>query len=103
MFTFLKRVDPEENMDRWYMVFVQSSLLDPNAVICAWGNRRNSYQQLRVMPAASQAKARARARAIVKQKLSRGYELVSEAEGANYISSSSRSPSSTSTQTISRR
>ena len=103
MFTFLKRVDPEENIDRWYMVFVQSSLLDPNAVICAWGNRRNSYQQLRVMPVASQAEARARARTIVKQKLSRGYEIVSEAEGDNYLSYSSRSPARISAQTLCRR
>ena len=52
MLTFLKRVDPEEHMDRWYMVFVQATLFEPVAVICAWGNRRNSYQQLRVLPAA---------------------------------------------------
>ena len=85
MFTFLKRVDPEENMDRWYMVFVQASLLDPVAVICAWGNRRNSYQQLRVLPAASWEEALETAQHMVKQKLARGYELVSEVEDSEYI------------------
>ena len=90
MFTFLKRVDPEENMDRWYMVFVQASLLDPMAVICAWGNRRNSYQQLRVLPATSREEALETAQNIVKQKLARGYELVSEMEGVAYIRPSSR-------------
>ena len=90
MFTFLKRVDPEENMDRWYMVFVQSSLLDPNAVICAWGNRRNSYQQLRILPAASREEALETARDMVKKKLARGYEIVSEVKGSNYIRPSSR-------------
>jgi len=80
MFTFLKRVDPDNNMDRWYMVFVQASLLDPVAVICAWGNRRNSYQQLRVLPAASWEEALQAAQGIVKQKLGRGYEVISEME-----------------------
>ena len=90
MFISLKRVDPEEHMDRWYMVFVQASLLDPVAVICAWGNRRNSYQQLRVLPAASQEEALARAAEIVKMKLARGYEIVSEGRGDDYIRPSSR-------------
>ena len=78
MFTFLKRVDPEANMDRWYMVFVQESLLDPAAVICAWGSRRNQYQRLRVLPANSQATAVAQAAKIVQQKLCRGYEVVNQ-------------------------
>ena len=90
MFTFLKRVDPKECMDRWYMVFVQASLLDPVAVICAWGNRRNSYQQLRVMPATSREEALQTAQGIVKQKLGRGYEIISELEGGDYIRPSSR-------------
>jgi predicted DNA-binding WGR domain protein len=90
MFTFLKRVDPEENMDRWYMVFVQASLLDPVAVICAWGNRRNSYQQLRVLPAASWEEAHETAQDMVKKKVARGYDIVREVEGEDYIRSSSR-------------
>ena len=77
-------------MDRWYMVFVQASLLDPVAVICAWGNRRNSYQQLRVLPAASREEALQTAQGIVQQKLGRGYEIVSEIDGSDYIRPSSR-------------
>ena len=76
MLTFLKRVDPEEHMDRWYMVFVQATLFEPVAVICAWGNRRNSYQQLRVLPAHSEDEAFTVAQKIVEQKLARGYALV---------------------------
>jgi predicted DNA-binding WGR domain protein len=76
MLTFLKRVDPEEHMDRWYMVFVQATLFEPVAVICAWGNRRNSYQQLRVLPAHSEGEALTIAQKIVEQKLARGYALV---------------------------
>jgi len=90
MFTFLKRVDLEEHMDRWYMVFVQASLLDPVAVICAWGNRRNSYQQLRVLPAASREEALQTAQGIVQQKLGRGYEIVSEIDDDDYSRPSSR-------------
>ena len=90
MFTYLKKVDPEENMDRWYMVFVQASLFDPDAVICAWGSRRNSYQQLRVLPAASREEALETAQGIVKQKLGRGYEIVNEIGSSDYIRPSSR-------------
>jgi predicted DNA-binding WGR domain protein len=75
MLTFLKRVDPEEHMDRWYMVFVQATLFEPVAVICAWGNRRNSYQQLRVLPAQSEGEAFTLAQKIVEQKLARGYAI----------------------------
>ena len=100
MFTFLKRVDPEENMDRWYMVFVQASLLDPVAVICAWGNRRNSYQQLRVLPAASWTEAHETAQDMVKKKLDRGYEIVSEGAGAEYARPASRKSSRKASTTL---
>ena len=33
----LKRVEPEEKVDRWYMVTVQPTLLEPVAVVCAYG------------------------------------------------------------------
>jgi hypothetical protein len=45
------------------------------AVICAWGNRRNSYQQLRVLPAQSEGEAFTLAQKIVEQKLARGYAI----------------------------
>ena len=77
-------------MDRWYMVFVQATLFEPVAVICTWGNRRNSYQQLRVLPAGSQAEALATAQKIVEQKLARGYERVSEGQSDSYTRPSSR-------------
>ena len=37
MVTVLVRIEPEKKMDRWYSVTVQPTLLDPCAVICAWG------------------------------------------------------------------
>lgn len=78
MFVLLRRTNPEEHMDRWYLVLVQATLLEPVAVICAWGNRQNAYQQLRILPAESWAEAQAWAQRIVEQKLKRGYQLVYE-------------------------
>jgi predicted DNA-binding WGR domain protein len=43
MFTHLTHVDPDENMNRWYTVMVQPTLLDPVAVITAWGSRENDF------------------------------------------------------------
>ena len=60
-------------MDRWYTVLVQPTLLDPIAVICAWGNRQTAWQQMRVLPATSLAEALALANKIVAQKQRRGY------------------------------
>ena len=44
----LKRVDPEANMNRTYMVTVQPTLLDTVAVVYAWGSRESSQLQVRV-------------------------------------------------------
>lgn len=75
MITTLTRVDPALRMDRWYTVAVQPSLLDPVAVICAWGSRRSRYQRLWVLPADSLPEAVATADGIIRQKLRRGYRL----------------------------
>jgi len=80
MHTVLTKVDAEKHMDRRYIVLVQASLLDPVAVICAWGNRRTTYQRMRVLPAASVAEAQATADKIIRQKVRRGYQVVSERE-----------------------
>jgi len=44
MGTLLKRIDREEHVNRWYFVTVQATLLDPVAVVTAWGSRENEYQ-----------------------------------------------------------
>lgn len=72
MLTVMRRIEPEEHIDRWYMVLVQPSLFEPLAVICAWGSRQNSYQQVRVLPAVSEAEALALAHKIVSRKVRRG-------------------------------
>jgi predicted DNA-binding WGR domain protein len=76
MLIVLKRVVPEENMDRWYMVTVQATLLHPLAVICAYGSRHTAWQQMRIFPADSWQQAVDRANDVVAQKRKRGYEVV---------------------------
>lgn len=75
---FLVRVEPEKNVNRWYNVVVQPTLLDPWAVICAWGRRDSSYQRVRVLPVESLLAAETLANKVVAQKLSRGYSAVSD-------------------------
>ena len=78
MFTMLKRVEPAEQMDRWYMVAVQATLFEPVAVICAWGSRHTAYQQVRILSVTGEAEARALAAQIVATKCRRGYEVVNQ-------------------------
>ena len=76
MGTLLKRIDREEHINRWYFVTVQSTLLDPVAVVKAWGSRENEYQQIRALPMTSWAEAETLAEQIVRAKLKRGYQVV---------------------------
>lgn len=78
MFTILVRTEPEEAIDRWYLVAVQATLFDPQALILAWGSRQNAWQQVRVAPAASREQALQEAHKIVAQKVRRGYQIVVE-------------------------
>jgi predicted DNA-binding WGR domain protein len=78
MRAFLTKVDPDENINRWYLVFVQATLLDPMAVTCMWGSRETTWQQIRVIPAPNLCEAERLAEKIVRQKLKRGYELQPE-------------------------
>lgn len=78
MLAIMKRIEPEENMDRWYLVTVQATLFDPVAVITAWGSRETTYQQMRISPAGSEEEALDLAARIVGQKLRRGYMLMHE-------------------------
>ena len=77
MFTLLKRFDPEEHVNRWYMVAVQPTLLEETAVICSWGSRENDYQRMKIIPMANLTEAEALAAKIVNAKLKRGYEPIS--------------------------
>jgi predicted DNA-binding WGR domain protein len=78
MLAIMKRIEPEENMDRWYLVAVQATLFDPVAVITAWGSRETTYQQMRIFPTGSEEEALDLAARIVGQKLRLGYILIHE-------------------------
>jgi predicted DNA-binding WGR domain protein len=78
MFVLLRRVDTAENMNRWYLVTIQATLLDPVAVVCLYGRRHTSGHHIWVRPAATAAEAEEIAAAIVAKRLKRGYEIVSE-------------------------
>jgi hypothetical protein len=44
--TYLKRVDFDKNVNRWYAVGVQPSLLDAVALVRFWGSREKNYRQV---------------------------------------------------------
>ena len=73
MLTLLTRTDPDQHINRWYLVAIQPTLLDPMAVICAYGNRRNEWQRWRVLPMPDQAEAERVAEGIIARKVKRGY------------------------------
>lgn len=77
MMTLLVKVDPQEHMDRWYMVTIQPTLLDELAVVCAYGSRHTGWQRIRILPVDSEEAAQALAQKIVNAKLRRDYVLVS--------------------------
>jgi predicted DNA-binding WGR domain protein len=73
MMSMLTRIEPENNMDRWYFVDIQPTLFEPWAVVCAWGNRRTRYARMRSLPAESLKAAEEIATDIVARKVRRGY------------------------------
>jgi predicted DNA-binding WGR domain protein len=76
VFVILNRVCPEEGLDRWYLVTIQTTLLDPIAVVCSYGSRHTSWQQARIKPVASKQEAEILATKIIKSKIKRGYVIV---------------------------
>ena len=82
MMSMLTRIEPENNMDRWYFVGIQPTLLEPWAVICAWGNRRTRYMRMRSLPAESLKVAEEIATDIVTRKVRRGYLITGSSEEA---------------------
>ena len=80
--SMLTRTEPENNMDRWYFVGIQPTLLEPWAVICAWGNRRTRYARMRSLSAESLEAAEEIADSIVAKKVRRGYLVTGSREEA---------------------
>lgn len=76
MWTFLVRVDPKEQANRWYAVGIQGSLFDRVAVIRFWGSREKDYQQVMVQAFESEAAAREAALRLIRTKIRGGYRVV---------------------------
>ena len=81
MMILLQRIQPEDGMNRWYLVTVQPTLFHPCAVVIAWGRRDNDFQQWRVIPAENEARAQEMARKIVTRKIRRGYQICQSGSG----------------------
>lgn len=71
----LNHIEPADNLNRWYLVSIQSTLFFPCAVIIAWGRRDNDFQQWRAIPVDTLDNAQELAAKIVKKKLQRGYHI----------------------------
>jgi predicted DNA-binding WGR domain protein len=76
MWTWLQRVDYEQNINRWYAVGVQPALFEQVAVIRFWGSREKDYQQVMVQAHADEASAREAADRLIRAKVRRGYCIV---------------------------
>lgn len=74
----LNKVVPAEAINRWYSVAVQATLLDPVTVVCCYGSRETSWQQVRALPTGSPDEARALLEKITRCKLRRGYKIISD-------------------------
>jgi predicted DNA-binding WGR domain protein len=74
--TYLKRVDFSHNVNRWYAVGVQPSLLDAVALVRSWGSREKNYRRVMVQPFDNVEAARGAADRLIRTKLRRGYQIV---------------------------
>ena len=73
MYAFLTHIDPKENMNRWYEVSVQPTLIDKVAVVRRWGSRETAMQQMMILPMGSIEEARQMAEEVITEKLKGGY------------------------------
>lgn len=79
MHVLLRKIDPDQGMTHWYMITVQATLLEPLAVVCAYGSWETPWQQLRVLPVSSSTEAQDLADTILDRKLNQGSQVMYEA------------------------
>jgi predicted DNA-binding WGR domain protein len=70
-----RRINPEKNEARFYLLLVQPSLLDDYAVLRVWG-RIGGHQRQMATPCASAEEAQALARRLIRRRLQHGYQVV---------------------------
>jgi len=90
MWTWLERIDHQQNTNRWYAVGIQPTLLDEIAVIRFWGCRGNTYQQTIIEPFTDLEKAHTRANTLIREKLHRGYQITASTNQSTSSQLSSR-------------
>ncbi len=73
--TWMSRIDPDKNANRWYLIGIQPSLFDPIALIRFWGSRTTTYQQVMVQPFDDQETAREAADKLICDKVRSGYRV----------------------------
>lgn len=73
MMVLLSHIEPAENLNRWYLVFIQATLFFPCAMIIAWGRRDNDFQQWRAIPTDTHDHAQELVSRIVKKYLQQGH------------------------------
>ena len=73
MYAFLTHVNPSQNMNRWYEVSVQPTLIDRVAVVRRWGSRENAMQNILILPMTSLEEANLAAEEVIAEKLKGGY------------------------------
>ncbi|MBL6983548.1 MAG: WGR domain-containing protein [Anaerolineales bacterium] len=76
----LIRHDPAKNINRWYAVLVQPTLFYPHAVLCGWGRRGSAYARWRILPAEDHTQADEMAKAILVEKIKKGYQITGDQE-----------------------
>lgn len=74
MFTLLRRVNPEKNEARFYLVQTGPGLLDEHVVTRFWGRIGGSQRHL-ITPCETADEAEALAEKLVRAKVKRGYEI----------------------------
>ncbi len=77
---FLKRTDPLKHIDRWYRIAIEADLFGPCNLVRSWGNRRTSYQRIRVQPMPDEDSAWQLLDQLVSRKLHKGYVMVESSQ-----------------------
>jgi predicted DNA-binding WGR domain protein len=72
----LKRIDPDQHMDRWYCLDITTDLFGQPCLYRAWGNRRTAYQHVRCDPFTAHPEAVSVAQKLIARRRQHGYEEI---------------------------
>ena len=75
-YILFEKTAPQRNVDRFYYVAWQATLLDDGAILRLYGRKGGWQRMLAPLPFASVADARPTLESLVKRRLKRGYRVV---------------------------